>query len=106
MNESSSQAIGIRLDNGLLNRIESLSKEESLDRSSAIRLLLEEGYSNYMKKKAAEEFKSGKITFSRAAEKAGLTLWEMEQFLVINGFKSQYSIEDLEQELKLPGKQK
>jgi len=94
-----SQAIGIRLENKFLNKIETLGKEENLDRSTTMRLLLEEGYSSRMKKKAAKDYMSGKITISSAAEKARLTIWEMEQFLILNGFKSQYSIQDLKEEI-------
>ncbi len=53
-----------------------------------------------MRKKAAEMYAGGKITFSKAAEIAGLTLWEMERFLVDNCFRSAYSAEDLERKLR------
>lgn len=52
-------------------------------------------------KKAAEDYLKGKVTLSEAARKAELTLWEMEKYLVDNGFKSSYSVEDLEKELRL-----
>ncbi len=42
---------------------------------------------------------AGKFTISRAAENAGLTIWEFGKYLVETGFKSDYSIEDLEREL-------
>lgn len=95
-----SQAIGIRLENEFLKRVETVCREEHVDRSTALRMLLEEGYENYAKRKAAEEYKSGKLTISKAAEKAFLTVWEMEQYLLSKGFKSQYSIEDLKEELE------
>jgi hypothetical protein len=38
---------------------------------------------------------------SEAAKKAQITIWEMEQYLIENGYKSSYSIEDLKSELKL-----
>ncbi len=41
-------------------------------------------------KKATEEYLSGKITLSEAGRRAGLTLWEMEKYLVEQGFKSSY----------------
>jgi|SRR3989344_125296 len=103
---NNAQAVGIRLDSKMRGKIETVSKEEHLDRSMAIRLLLEEGYDNYAKRKAAEEYKTGRITISKAAEKAGFTLWEMEQFLISKGYKSQYSTEDLEEELLAIAKQK
>ena len=52
------------------------------------------------KKKAADEYVKGKISLSEAARKAELTIWEMEQYLVDNGYISSYSIEDLEKELQ------
>jgi predicted HTH domain antitoxin len=51
--------------------------------------------------KIEEEYTKGNITLSEAAEQAGLTIWEMERYLIENGFKSSYSIEDLEKEIKL-----
>lgn len=93
------QAIGVRLDKLFLKKVEALSREEHLDRSTALRVLMEEGYMNFTRKKAAQLYKEGKITISKAAEKAGITVWEMEQFLTSQGFKSQYSIEDLKEEL-------
>lgn len=52
-------------------------------------------------RKVADEYVKGKITLSEAACKAKLTLWEMEKYLVDNGFRSSYSVEDLEKELRL-----
>ncbi len=93
--------IGIRLPKDVLKRIEKLSKEENVDRSTMIRELVLEGYKGLKKKEALEKYKEGKITFSKAAKEAGMTLWEMEKFLVEKGYKSEYSIEDLEKESKL-----
>jgi len=95
------EAIGIRLNEEFLKKIEVLSKEEVLDRSSILRKLVYIGYQDFIKKKSAQAYKEGKITLSEAAHKAGLTIWEMEQYLVEQGFKSSYSIEDLNDELKL-----
>lgn len=95
------EAIGIRLEKDILKKIEKLGKEEVMDRSSTIRKLVYIGYQNLMKKKAAEDYIKGKITLSEAANKAEMTLWEIEQYLVENGYKSSYSIYDLEKELAL-----
>ena len=95
------QAIGIRLPKDILEKIEKLSKEEMEDRSTIIRKLVMMGYLNFMKEKAVEGYIRGNITFSEAARQAGLTLWDMEKYLIEQGFKSDYSIEDLEKELKI-----
>ena len=93
------EAIGIRLDNEMLDKIKRVSKLESSDRSSIIRRLISLGYNKFMKNKAAEEYKQGRITLSEAAHKAEVTLWEMEQFLIQEGYKSEYSRDDLKEEL-------
>lgn len=98
------KAIGIRIEDKFLSKIESLGREKHLDRSSTIRVLLREGYKNYVKRKAAEAYMKGEVTMSRAANKAGITIWEMQQYLKSIGFISQYSIADLEEEEKLLAK--
>lgn len=98
------QAIGIRLPKEVLRQIERLSKEEMEDRSTIIRKLVLIGYKNFIQKKTAEEYLKGNITLSEAAHLACLTIWEMEKYLVEHGFKSSYSIEDLEKEMKTLGK--
>lgn len=105
-NPATAQAIGIRLDDKILGKVEAVGREERLDRSTTVRLLLEEGYKSYSKRKAIDDYKSGKLTMSKAAERAGITVWEMEQSLVSQGYKSQYSTIDFEEELQLLAKKK
>ena len=94
-------AIGIRLPREVLSRIEKLSKEEHEDRSTIIRKLVMLGYSDLVKERVAEKYRSGRATLSEASRQAGLTLWEMESYLVERGYQSSYSVEDLENELRL-----
>lgn len=94
------EAIGIRLDDTTLKKIEELTKEEEIDRSTAIRKLVKIGYDRLMKQKAFDKYRKGKVSLSGAAKIAGITIWEMEQFMTGQGFVSQYSIEDLKNEIK------
>ncbi len=94
-------AIGIRLPRDVLSRIEKLSKEEHEDRSTIIRKLVMLGYSDLVKERAAEKYRSGRATLSEASHQAGLTVWDMERYLVERGYKSSYSVEDLENELRV-----
>lgn len=96
-----SEAIGIRLPKEILKVIQKLSKEELEDRSTIIRKLVMIGYKDFIKKKAAENYIKGKITISEAAHQAELTIWEIEKYLIEQGYVSYYSIEDFEKELKL-----
>ena len=94
------EAIGIRLDDEFLKDIDKIGKEESLDRSTILRKLLNIGYKDFLKNKAKEDYVSGKISLSKAAKIAGLTIWEMQKYLVEKGYKSEYSIKDLEDDFK------
>ena len=94
-----SKSIGIRMDERLLEKLDKISEEENLDRSTLVRKLLRKGLEITEKEKAAEKYKKGKITLSKAAEEAEATVWEMEKFLVESGYKSEYSIKDLEREI-------
>ncbi len=52
-------------------------------------------------KKSAQQYVEGKVTLSEAADKAEMSVWDMEKYLVEHGFKSNYSIKDLKEEMKL-----
>lgn len=97
------KAIGIRLPTEIMRKVEALSRKEDEDRSTIIRKLLTAGYKEFVANRAAQDYIAGKITFSEAAKQAELTIWEMEQYLVNLGFKSEYSIEDLENEMRILG---
>jgi len=92
------QPIGIRLPKEIMKKIESLSKDQMEDRSTIIRKLVLIGYLNYIKEKILREYLEGKITLAEAAKNANFTIWEMEKYLIEKGYKSDYSIEDLEKE--------
>ena len=96
-------AIGIRLPQAVLKQIEKLSKKEMEDRSTIIRKLVLIGYVNFMKERAADEYRKSYLTMSEAAHQAGLTLWEMERFLIEQGFTSSYSLDDLMKEVRSLG---
>ena len=95
------EAIGIRMDDEFLRKIDRLTKEESEDRSTLIRKLSLIGYREFMKDKAAREYIEGKITISEAAHRASLTIFDLEKVLVEKGFVSRFALEDLELELRL-----
>lgn len=93
------KSVGIRMDEDLLKKLDRISEEENLDRSTLVRKLLGKGYESFLKERAAEKYKRGEITLSKAAEEANITLWEMEEFLIKSGYISKYSIKDLKQEI-------
>ncbi len=95
------QAIGIRLPHDVLRKIEELGKAELEDRSTVLRKAIVRGLKDMLAKRSAEDYLSGKTTLSEAARKAELTIWEMEKYLIERGYKSSYSVDDLDREMRM-----
>lgn len=47
------------------------------------------------------KYEYGKISISKAAEDTGLTVEEIEEYMIRKGYRSKYSTVDLERELEL-----
>ena len=88
----------IRVPDELLEKLDRLSDEQGLDRSTVIRRLIEIGYDEFMLDEAADRYRRGDLTMTEAADLAECTLWELERYLVQEGYVSDYSIADLERE--------
>lgn len=100
------EIVAVRMEAEFLQKIDQLGEEELIDRSTVIRQLVHKGYLEQVRENAVQLYREGKVTFSEAARLAGCTLWEMEHYLVDKGFRSEYSITDLERELPLLKKKK
>lgn len=94
------EAVGVRLPEDLLEKIEELSRSEGDDRSTTMRKLIQRGFDEVARERAAQAYREGRVTLSEAADRAGLTMWEMEQYLVHHGYRSSYSIQDLASEVE------
>lgn len=74
-------SVSARLPEALEAELEAYIQEEHLDRSTAVRKLLAEGLDEWRRKRALEQLRAGEVTFSRAAELAGLTVWDFAQLV-------------------------
>ncbi len=57
--------------------IEERAKEEKTDKTTALRRIFERGAKQYRLEKAVKQYQEGKISIGRAAELAGISIWEM-----------------------------
>ncbi len=99
-------AVGVRLDKNLLFDLNKIAKSEHLDRTTIIRKLLFKAVYEYKVQQAMERYKKGVVSISRAAGEANMTMFEFVKYLIDHGYKSKYSVEDLERELVLFEKSK
>lgn len=91
----------LRLPKDIKAVIEERVKEERLDRSSVMRQFLAIGVREYKKQKAVELYKAEKVSLSKAAEIAGMNVYDMIDLLIKSGVRSDYTIEDMKRERKL-----
>ena len=77
----STEQINIRLDADVVSALERVAQEESIDRATAIRRLLENSLRQWEVDRAIESYQRGEASLGRAAEEAGLTQWELLELL-------------------------
>lgn len=71
------EQINIRLEPDLVAAVERVAREESLDRGTAIRRLLETSIRRWELERALGGYQREELSLGRAAEEAGLTQWEL-----------------------------
>ncbi len=94
-------SLGIRLDKKMVKELNQIADEEHVDRTTVIRKLIAEAIQNYKKDMVLRKYEQGKISISKAAEDTGLTVGEIEEYMVKKGYISTYSTVDLEREMEL-----
>lgn len=72
----SRRVTGVRFDAELEKAVREVVKQESVDKSTALRMLVGEGYKEWKLKRALQHLKEGKISIWQASKIAGMTLWD------------------------------
>lgn len=89
-----------RIGEDLAKVIDEVSKEEGLDRSTVIRRFLMKAVKEWLIERSLEDYEQGKVTLWQAAERCGLSLWE----IVIEARKREihvpYTLEEFREDLK------
>jgi metal-responsive CopG/Arc/MetJ family transcriptional regulator len=94
-------SLGVRLDKKVVEELNRIADEEHADRTTVIRKFIDDAVGSYKRDKVLRKYEQGKISISRAAEETGLTVEEIEDYMVKKGYRSKYSTVDLERELEL-----
>lgn len=94
-------SLGIRLDKKVIEELNRIADEEHEDRTTVIRKLIASAIEDYKKRKVLKMYEQGKISISKAAEDTGLTIGDIEEYMVREGYRSKYSTHDLQREMEL-----
>lgn len=95
-----SETISLRLPREAIKKLRELADKEGKDRSALIREILEHGIKEKNLSHAVELYRKGQITGWKAAQLAGVSLWNLYKILAERGILIQYSEHDLEEDLK------
>ncbi len=88
--------LSVRLEEDDLDFVRAEAKEERVEKAKVIRELVEKGRLQM----AIEQYKDGKISIGKAAEKAGITISEMMDKLAELGIKNRMTREHFLQGMK------
>ncbi len=69
-------SVSARIPEEVFKELKTFMKEESLEKSASIRKLLAEGLRHWKEQRALESLEEGKVTFLKAAEMAGCSVWD------------------------------
>jgi len=94
------EVVSARLPQERVSQIEEIARMEKVDKSTVLDRALEHYIREWKLQKAIESYAEGSATLPRAAETAGLTVWEMIDALAKRKIQPQYDAEDLEEDLK------
>ena len=71
-----------------------------MDRSTVMRRFLARAVRDWLIEKSLKDYEEGKITLWQAAERCGLSLWEMIEEVRRRGIHISYTLEDLKEDIE------
>lgn len=93
------QMVGARLPEDMVRDLEVIERCEQTDRSTAVRKLLWRAIRDWKVEHYARDYGRGVIGVGRAAEAAGVSVWEMLMYVRQHKIGAQYDLEELRHDL-------
>ena len=91
--------LSLRLDAPEVKMLDEAAHREGLDRSSLLKRLVRLGYADYRIETACAAYRRGEVTMSRAAEMAGLGVYDLLASFPEAGLQLNLTPDDLRREL-------
>ncbi len=89
-----------RVDDDLAKLIDEIAKEEGMDRSTVMRRFLAKAVKDWLIEKSLKDYEEGKITLWQAAERCGLSLWEIVNEAKRRDIHIPYTLDDLKEDVE------
>lgn len=95
------QMVGSRLPEELVRDLELIERVEQTDRSTTVRRLLYKATQEWKMEYYARQYAGGRMGVAKAAREAGVSIWEMMDYLRQKKIPSQYDMDDFEHDLEV-----
>jgi len=93
--------LAVRIPEQIEKEILEVVEREKLDKATAVRTLLEVGIAEWRKQAALDMLREGKVTFTKAAKMAKLSVWEFVDLVKQRNTEwVRYTREEIENEAK------
>jgi predicted HTH domain antitoxin len=83
-----------------MEELKRISREEGIDRSTALRKVLDMGIKEYRKERAVQRYRKGKISIGKAAEETGVSIFEMYDILENEKIPIEIDIKSMKEDLR------
>lgn len=94
------QMVGTRLPLELLRDLEMIEEVELEDRSTTVRRLLSRAIREWKLEHYARQYGEGKVSLARAAREAGVSIWEMLDYVRQRKIAAQYDLDDFRKDVR------
>jgi len=92
--------ISTRVTEELDDELEWYAKKEKVGKTIALRRALDKGLKEIKLEYVLDLYQKGKITLMKAAEVAGISLWEILEIVREKKLPMHYTLEDVEKDIK------
>ena len=93
--------IGLRMEKEFYDTIEEFAKEEKLDKTTAMKIMVREGLKALILKKVISQYQMGLVSVDKAAKISKLTINEMMKLIALSGVKSEETLEEYKKGIKI-----
>ena len=93
--------IGLRMEKEFYDMIDEFAKEENLDKTTAMKMMVREGLKALTLKKIISQYRMGTISVDKAAKISRLTINEMMRLIALSGVKSEETLEEYRKGIKI-----
>lgn len=93
--------LGARMEPEIIDIVNRVSEERKVDKTSAIKILVNAGWKELRLEKALNLYKDGNISVDKAASIAELTVSEMMDVIAAHEVKSDETLEEYRQGIKV-----